>query len=165
MVLALSFAAFSPVASLCTRTNSCSLRSTPHSQEASLLRQAAEVADLSAGLTAPHPNFGCVIARGTDVVGHGFLYAQGTKCAELQAVEIARELSRGATAYLNLEPGDCYGDLTPVSSLVQVLPFLTLPCFNGFTAYFDFLIFIIIIFGNTVIVCNLECIHSIFQFV
>ncbi|XP_039118666.1 riboflavin biosynthesis protein PYRR, chloroplastic isoform X3 [Dioscorea cayenensis subsp. rotundata] len=119
MVLALSFAAFSPVASLCTRTNSCSLRSTPHSQEASLLRQAAEVADLSAGLTAPHPNFGCVIARGTDVVGHGFLYAQGTKCAELQAVEIARELSRGATAYLNLEPGDCYGDLTPVSSLVQ----------------------------------------------
>lgn len=119
MVLALSFAALSPVASLSTGTNSCSLRPTTHFQEASLLRQAAEVADLSAGLTAPHPNFGCVIARGTDVVSHGFLYAQGTKCAELQAVETARELSCGATAYLNMEPGDCYGDLTPVSSLVQ----------------------------------------------
>lgn len=89
-------------------------------QEAGLVRRAAEVADLSAGRTSPHPNFGCVIARGVDVVGEGFLYAQGTKCAELQAVEMAGALARGATAYLNMEPGDCYSDHTAVSSLVQV---------------------------------------------
>lgn len=53
------------------------------------------------------------------MVGQGFLYAQGTKCAELQAIETAGDLARGATAYLNMEPGDCYGDHTPVSSLVQ----------------------------------------------
>ncbi|KAG6470536.1 riboflavin biosynthesis protein PYRR, chloroplastic-like [Zingiber officinale] len=88
-------------------------------QEAGLVRRAAEVADLSAGHTSPHPNFGCVIARGVDVVGEGFLYAQGTKCAELQAVEMAGALARGATAYLNMEPGDCFSDHTAVSSLVQ----------------------------------------------
>ncbi|THU49260.1 hypothetical protein C4D60_Mb06t07680 [Musa balbisiana] len=97
----------------------CTVTDAATAEEAALLRRAAEVADLSAGHTSPHPNFGCVIARGGDVVGEGFLYAQGTKCAELQAVEKAGGLARGATAYLNMEPGDCYSDHTAVSSLVQ----------------------------------------------
>ncbi|PKA57767.1 Cycloeucalenol cycloisomerase [Apostasia shenzhenica] len=96
----------------------CNAVGTP--QDSVLLLRAAELADRSAGLTAPHPNFGCVIAREDEVVGEGFLYAQGTKCAELQAVEAAGELARGATAYLNMEPGDCYADHTSVSSFVQV---------------------------------------------
>lgn len=100
-----------------------------HANDAMLLRRAADVADRSAGLTSPHPNFGCVIARpqlNTDsadswVVGEGFLYAQGTPCAELLASQEAGEHARGGTAYLNLEPGDCFGDNTAVGSLVQVL--------------------------------------------
>ncbi|KAM0831926.1 hypothetical protein ACQ4PT_065207 [Festuca glaucescens] len=100
-----------------------------HAHDAVFLRRAADVADRSAGLTSPHPNFGCVIARPqleTDnleawVAGEGFLYAQGTPCAELLAAQEAGEHARGATAYLNLEPGDCYGDSTAVSSLVQEL--------------------------------------------
>lgn len=92
------------------------------SQDVSLLRRAADLADRSAGCTSPHPNFGCVITRGSShqVVGEAFLYAQGTKCAELQAVQAAGELARGGVVYLNLEPGDCYGDHTAVSALVQV---------------------------------------------
>ncbi|RWW09927.1 hypothetical protein BHE74_00056121 [Ensete ventricosum] len=97
----------------------CTVTNAATSKEAALLRRAAEVADLSAGNSSPHPNFGCVIARAGDVIGEGFLYAQGTKCAELQAVEKAGGLARGATAYLNMEPGDCYSDRTAVSSLVQ----------------------------------------------
>ncbi|XP_078434792.1 cytidine/deoxycytidylate deaminase family protein [Wolffia australiana] len=83
------------------------------------LRRAAEMADFSSGLTSPHPNYGCVIVNGGNVAGEGFLYAQGTKCAELQAVEAAGERCRGATAYLNLEPGDCYADQTPVTALLK----------------------------------------------
>ncbi|KAK3002749.1 hypothetical protein RJ639_017879 [Escallonia herrerae] len=84
------------------------------------MKHAADLADKSAGFTSPHPNFGCVIATGSGrVVGEGFLYAQGTKPAEVQAVEAAGELCRGATAYLNLEPGDCHGDHTAVSALVK----------------------------------------------
>ncbi|KAK9141133.1 hypothetical protein Scep_010814 [Stephania cephalantha] len=90
-----------------------------HSIDAQQIRRAADLADKSAGFTSPHPNFGCVIARDSNVVGEGFLYAQGAKCAELQAVEASRELGRGATAYLNMEPGDCHGDQTAVSALVR----------------------------------------------
>lgn len=88
--------------------------------EAGFIRRAAELSDKSAGFTSPHPNFGCVIARGEKVVGEGFLYAQGTKCAELLAVEAAGGVAAGATAFLNLEPGDCHGDRTAVSALVKV---------------------------------------------
>lgn len=84
------------------------------------LQRAVELAQSSAGLTAPHPNLGCVIARGPRIVGEGFLYAQGTKSAEVQAVERAGESARGATAYLNLEPGDCAGDDAAITALAQV---------------------------------------------
>ncbi|KAJ9703292.1 hypothetical protein PVL29_004903 [Vitis rotundifolia] len=91
----------------------------PHALDSFHVRRAAEIADKSAGLTSPHPNFGCVIATAGKVVGEGYLYAQGTKPAEVQAVEAAGELCRGATAYLNMEPGDCHGDRTAVSALVK----------------------------------------------
>ncbi|KAL2634879.1 hypothetical protein R1flu_006358 [Riccia fluitans] len=81
--------------------------------------RAIELADSSAGLTAPHPNAACVIAHGPRVVGEGFLYAQGTRSAEVQAVERARDLTKGATAYMNLEPGDCHGDDSALTSLIQ----------------------------------------------
>ncbi|XP_050242337.1 riboflavin biosynthesis protein PYRR, chloroplastic isoform X1 [Quercus robur] len=91
-----------------------------HALEAAYIRRAAELADKSAGFTSPHPNFGCVIATSSGhVAGEGYLYAQGTKPAELQAIESAGEWSRRATAYVNLEPGDCHGDHTAVSALVQ----------------------------------------------
>ncbi|KAG7970346.1 hypothetical protein I3843_07G079400 [Carya illinoinensis] len=93
---------------------------TNHSLEASYIRRAAELADKSAGFSSPHPNFGCVIttAQGK-VAGEGYLYAQGTKPAEVMAVEAAGPGSRFATAYLNMEPGDCHGDHSAVSALVQ----------------------------------------------
>ncbi|ERN12805.1 hypothetical protein AMTR_s00043p00232690 [Amborella trichopoda] len=92
-----------------------------HALDATHMQRAAGIADKSAGCTSPHPNFGCVIARGERVVGEGFLYAQGTKCAELQAVEMSGgELCKGATAYLNLEHGDCHGDDSALSALIQV---------------------------------------------
>ncbi|KAJ7976617.1 Riboflavin biosynthesis protein PYRR chloroplastic [Quillaja saponaria] len=100
-------------------TNSRSINGT-HAQEAAYIRRAAEIADKSAGFTSPHPNFGCVIATASgNIAGEGYLYAQGTKPAEVQAVEAAGDLCRGATAYLNLEPGDCHDDPTAVSALVQ----------------------------------------------
>nr|ATG70684.1 photosensitive 1 [Callitropsis nootkatensis] len=81
--------------------------------------RAAELADKSAGYTAPHPNAGCVIARGSKVVAEGFLYGQGTRAAEIKAVEQAKELAKGSTAYVNLEPGDCHGDDSSVNALIQ----------------------------------------------
>ncbi|KAL3630919.1 hypothetical protein CASFOL_023903 [Castilleja foliolosa] len=92
--------------------------------DAAYIKRAAELADKSAGFTAPHPNFGCVIATTAGggervVVGEGYLYAQGTTSAEMQAVEAAAEHCRGATAYLNMEPNHYLGDETAVSALVK----------------------------------------------
>ena len=89
--------------------------------DAALLIRAAQLADSSAGYTAPHPNSACIIAKGWDhVVAQSFLYAQGTDSAEVQACHAARDGARGATAYLNLEPGDCHGDDASISALKQV---------------------------------------------
>ncbi|KAG8380317.1 hypothetical protein BUALT_Bualt06G0003100 [Buddleja alternifolia] len=92
--------------------------------DAAYIKRAAELADKSSGFTAPHPNYGCVIATTAGdgdraVVGEGYLYAQGTTPAELQAVETGGDHCRGATAYLNMEPNHCLGDETAVSALVQ----------------------------------------------
>lgn len=80
------------------------------SVDTQFLLRAAQLADSSAGCTAPHPNSACVIARGPAVVAEAFLYGQGTVSAEVQACHKAGGDARGATAYLNLEPGDCHGD-------------------------------------------------------
>eukprot|EP00249_Psilotum_nudum_P007571 c20661_g1_i3 orf=333-2045(+) len=92
----------------------------PHSNiDAGHLLRSAELADKWTGLTAPHPNLGCVIARGSQVIGEGSFYGEGTVSAEVQAVERAGEYARGATAYVNLEPGDCHGDDRGMLSLLQ----------------------------------------------
>ncbi|CAM8894587.1 unnamed protein product [Rhodiola kirilowii] len=91
-------------------------------QDASFIKRAAILADKSAGLTSPHPNFGCVIvspAASGKIAGEGLLYAQGTTPAEVAAVEAAGELARGSTAYLNMEPGDCHGDDSAISAIVK----------------------------------------------
>ncbi|XP_010426181.1 PREDICTED: riboflavin biosynthesis protein PYRR, chloroplastic [Camelina sativa] len=91
-----------------------------HAKDAAFIRRTVDLAEMSAGLTSPHPNFGCVIATSSGkVAGEGYLYAQGTKPAEALAVEAAGEFCRGSTAYLNMEPGDCHGDHAAVSALVQ----------------------------------------------
>ncbi|CAO2837513.1 unnamed protein product [Amaranthus hypochondriacus] len=89
-----------------------------HAVDSYYIKRAVELADKSAGFSSPHPNFGCVIEAGR-VVGEGYLYAQGTKSAEVQAVEAAADWCRGANAYLNMEPGDCHGEHTAVSALIQ----------------------------------------------
>lgn len=104
---------------ICKATNNYN-NNNSHTLDASYIKRAAEVADKSAGFTSPHPNFGCVIATTTGkVIGDGYLYAQGTKSAEVLAVEAAGEWCRGATAYINMEPGDCHGDHTAVSALIK----------------------------------------------
>ncbi|GJP50996.1 hypothetical protein CLOM_g10149 [Closterium sp. NIES-68] len=93
--------------------------SDPRAVDRAMLQRAVQLATSSAGLTAPHPFAGCVLRRDGRVVAETWLHAQGTASAEKQAVEAAGEAARGATAYLNLEPGDCHGDDSAVYALIQ----------------------------------------------
>lgn len=84
------------------------------------LQQVTEVADRSAGLTAPHPNAGCIlVSHDGQVVAESHQRAQGSESAELQAVRIAGAAAEGGTAYLNLETGDCHGDDVSLRALIQ----------------------------------------------
>lgn len=124
-----------PAAAATTRSNNNNQNNNflcSHALDAVHIRRAAELADKSAGFTSPHPNFGCVIAtQSGKVAGEGFLYAQGTRPAEVLAAEAAGNFSRRGTAYLNMEPGDCHGDHAAVSALVQV-------AFFSFSSFISF---------------------------
>jgi len=62
--------------------------------------------------TQPNPRVGCVIVNDGEVVGEGYHLAAGGLHAERLALQVAGELARGATAYVNLEPC-CHQGRTP----------------------------------------------------
>ncbi|WP_123712883.1 bifunctional diaminohydroxyphosphoribosylaminopyrimidine deaminase/5-amino-6-(5-phosphoribosylamino)uracil reductase RibD [Sinobacterium caligoides] len=54
--------------------------------------------------TSPNPRVGCVLVRDDEVVGEGFHRFAGEGHAEVNALAVAGEQAKGATAYVTLEP-------------------------------------------------------------
>ena len=67
------------------------------------------------GQVAPNPAVGCVIVKDGVIVGRGVTQAGGRPHAETQAIAQAGELSRGATAYVTLEPCSHHAKTPPCS--------------------------------------------------
>lgn len=65
---------------------------------------ALALAERGRGRTAPNPNVGCVIVRDGIAVGRGWTQPGGRPHAEAMALAQAGKKSRGATAYVTLEP-------------------------------------------------------------
>lgn len=63
--------------------------------------------------THPNPRVGCVLVRDGAIVGEGWHRRTGDPHAEAYALEAASERSRGATAYVTLEPCCHYGRTPP----------------------------------------------------
>lgn len=68
------------------------------------MRRAIALAAARVGLTAENPAVGCVIVRDGAVVGEAATAPGGRPHAEEQALDLAGDLARGATAYVTLEP-------------------------------------------------------------
>ena len=65
------------------------------------------------GASWPNPAVGCVIVNEGRVVGRGFTQAGGRPHAETVALEQAETRTRGATAYVTLEPCAHHGETPP----------------------------------------------------
>lgn len=65
------------------------------------------------GATWPNPSVGCVIAKDGRVIGRGRTGLRGRPHAETQALAMAGEAARGATAYVTLEPCSHHGQTPP----------------------------------------------------
>lgn len=78
------------------------------------MRRALELAEQGVGQVSPSPLVGCIIvADDGTVAGEGCFLYQDIKHAETLALEQASGMTRGATAYISLEPHAHHGRTPP----------------------------------------------------
>jgi len=78
--------------------------SDPTDADRQFMDRAIALAEGAMGGTWPNPPVGCVIVKDGQVVAEAATAAGGRPHAEEQAVPLAGEAARGATAYVTLEP-------------------------------------------------------------
>lgn len=83
------------------------------------MRRALALSARGLGETNPNPVVGCVVARGSRVVGEGFHGRAGGPHAEVLALAAAGRRARGATLYVTLEPCVHHGRTPPCAPLVR----------------------------------------------
>ena len=78
-----------------------------------LMARALQLAERGLWTTSPNPRVGCVLVRDGEIVGEGWHEKAGEPHAEVHALRAAGEWSRGATAYVTLEPCSHHGRTPP----------------------------------------------------
>lgn len=77
-----------------------------------MMARALRLAQRGLYTTRPNPRVGCVLERGGEIVGEGWHVRAGGPHAEMVALQEAGAHTRGATAYVTLEPC-CHHGRTP----------------------------------------------------
>ncbi|MDO6637682.1 bifunctional diaminohydroxyphosphoribosylaminopyrimidine deaminase/5-amino-6-(5-phosphoribosylamino)uracil reductase RibD [Pseudoalteromonas carrageenovora] len=82
-------------------------------QDEMYMARAIELAKKGRFTTTPNPNVGCVLVKNNQIIGEGFHQLAGQGHAEVNALAVAGEKAKGATAYVTLEPCSHYGRTPP----------------------------------------------------
>jgi diaminohydroxyphosphoribosylaminopyrimidine deaminase/5-amino-6-(5-phosphoribosylamino)uracil reductase len=80
------------------------------------MAEAIRLSRTHTGQTSTNPSVGCVVVRDGVIVGRGVTAVGGRPHAEPQALADAGRQSRGATAYVTLEPCSHYGHTPPCAN-------------------------------------------------
>lgn len=83
------------------------------------IRRALQIAGNGWGRVAPNPMVGAVVVREGRVVGEGWHREYGGAHAEVEALERAGEMARGATLYVSLEPCSHTGKTPPCTNAIR----------------------------------------------
>jgi diaminohydroxyphosphoribosylaminopyrimidine deaminase/5-amino-6-(5-phosphoribosylamino)uracil reductase len=88
--------------------------------EAGFMQRALHLAARGQGRVEPNPLVGCVVVRGTKIIGEGYHQRFGAPHAEVQALRRCKGSAKGATVYVTLEPC-CFVGKTPpcTDALIQ----------------------------------------------
>lgn len=79
------------------------------------MARALELAQRGEGFVEPNPMVGCTIVNDGETVGEGWHRRYGGPHAEIEALQVAGQRARGATAYVTLEPCCHHGKTGPCS--------------------------------------------------
>jgi diaminohydroxyphosphoribosylaminopyrimidine deaminase/5-amino-6-(5-phosphoribosylamino)uracil reductase len=77
------------------------------------MAQALRLAERGLYTTSPNPRVGCVLVKEGKVVGEGWHERAGEPHAEVHAMRAAGKLTKGASAYVTLEPCSHFGRTPP----------------------------------------------------
>ena len=77
------------------------------------MSHALQLAEKGLYSTSPNPRVGCVLVCNGVVVGSGWHVQAGQAHAEINALNMAGDLAKGATAYITLEPCSHHGRTAP----------------------------------------------------
>ena len=83
-----------------------------------LMREALRIARHAEGRTSPNPLVGAVVVRDGKIIAQGWHRQAGTPHAEVHALNMAGDLSRGATLYVTLEPCSHFGRTPPCAEKI-----------------------------------------------
>ena len=82
------------------------------------MQRAIKLARQALGTTSPNPAVGAVVVKDGTVLGGAHTLPPGGKHAEVGALELAGEASRGATLYTTLEPCCIFGRTPPCTQAI-----------------------------------------------
>ena len=91
------------------------MQSKPHS-DSHYMALAIQLAKQGLYTTSPNPRVGCVLVKNDEIIGQGFHVKAGQGHAEVNAIADAKQRgneSKGATAYVTLEPCSHFGRTPP----------------------------------------------------
>ena len=83
-----------------------------------IMKVALDLAGKGIGFTSPNPMVGAVLVKDGKVVGKGYHHAAGKAHAEVNAIDAAGPLAKGAVLYVTLEPCNHVGRTPPCTEKI-----------------------------------------------